>query len=135
MKKYVSIFFIVVTGLQSDWLYWRTEYHTLLNEKVALEEELKQTKFQCKNERDKLSSEIQTLQSNNTALNEELELLKKNREEDKADCGKRIGEIENQITINSSVRACLSAACAANAVWIGRVRAASRACVAGVKRH
>ncbi|MCP5495717.1 MAG: OmpA family protein [Leptospiraceae bacterium] len=99
MKKYIGIFFLVATGLQSDWLYWRTEYHTLLNEKVALEEELKQFKFRCKNERDKLSSEIQTLQNHNVALKEELELLKKNREEDKTTCERRISEIENQITI------------------------------------
>lgn len=107
MKKFVSLFFVLIFGLYSDWIYWRTEYHNLLNEKIALEAELKQLKFQCKNEREKLSSEIQQLNNHNKALNEELELIKNGRKEDKIDCKKRISEIENKIEIlknNSSER-------------------------------
>ena len=77
----------------ADIFYFSWEYNSVYNEKVALELELKSLKKQFKNERLSLESKIRELEDNIERLNNEIELLKKGREEDSKIFQKRIAEL------------------------------------------
>ncbi|MDZ4727188.1 MAG: OmpA family protein [Leptospira sp.] len=92
--KFFIFFFFIPLSLFADWIYFPIEYNQLYKEKYALELQLEDLKRQYQNDLKKLEDENKTLASKNQNLNEDLELEKRNRNDDKENYADKIRDYE-----------------------------------------
>lgn len=97
-KFYVFFLFVILPfHLSADWIYFPIEYNQLYKEKYALELELQDIRKQHANEISKLEEEKKELNSKIRNLTEDLELEKRNRNQDQNDSSDKIRDLEMRL--------------------------------------